>query len=131
MSAEENKAFIRRYFDAVARDKSAATVNQYIADSDEELKQHIAFYEAAFPGYQLTADHLITEGDQVAVRTTLKATHSGNLMGIPPTGKQVSVPFIIIYRVVDGKIVEHWMSFARLELMEQLGIAPPMGGGAE
>jgi predicted ester cyclase len=45
-------------------------------------------------------------------------------MGIPPTGKEVSVPFIITYRIAEGKIVQHWMSFDRMALMEQLGVAP-------
>ncbi len=124
MSIQENKAFIRRYFDALSKDKSPATVNEYVADSDEELKQHIAFFEAAFPRYQLIADDMIAEGDQVTVRTTLKGTHEGDLMGIAPTGKQVTLPLILIYRIADGKIAEHWMGVDQMDLMQQLGVVP-------
>jgi len=108
MSPEENKAFIRRYFEALSgKDKPATVVNRYV--SDEELKHHIALYEAAFPSYQLIAEDMIAEGDKVVVRSTFRGTHKGDLMGIPPTGKQVTMPLILIYRIADDKIVEHWM----------------------
>ncbi len=125
MSTGETKAFLRRYLDALSgKDKPAATIDTYIADSDEELKQHIVFFEASFPRYELIADDMIAEGDKVAVHARFKGTHQGELMGIPPTGKEVSVPFIITYRIAEGKIVQHWMSFDRMAMMEQLGVAP-------
>ena len=125
MSTGETKAFLRRYLDALSgKDKPAATIDTYIADSDEELKQHIVFNEAAFPRYKLIADDMIAEGDKVAVHARFEGTHQGELMGIPPTGKEVSVPFMITYRIAEGKIVQHWMSFDRMALMEQLGVAP-------
>lgn len=125
MSTGESKAFLRRYLDALSgKDKPAATIDTYIADSDEELKQHIVFFEASFPRYKLIADDMIAEGDKVAVHARFEGTHQGELMGIPPTGKEVSVPFIITYRIAEGKIVQHWMSFDRMALMEQLGVAP-------
>ena len=126
MSPEENKAFIRRYFEALSgKDKPAAVVNRYV--SDEELKHHIALYEAAFPSYQLIAEDMIAEGDKVVVRSTFRGTHKGDLMGIPPTGKQVTMPLILIYRIADDKIVEHWMQADALGLLQQLGVIPPMG----
>ena len=125
MSTGETKAFLRRYLDALSgKDKPAATIDTYIADSDEELKQHIVFFEAVFPRYELIADDMIAEGDKVAVHARFEGTHQGELMGIPPTGKEVSVPFMITYRIAEGKIVQHWMSFDRMALMEQLGVAP-------
>jgi predicted ester cyclase len=125
VSTGETKAFLRRYLDALSgKDKPAATIDTYIADSDEELKQHIVFFEASFPRYELIADDMIAEGDKVAVHARFEGTHQGELMGIPPTGKEVSVPFIITYRIAEGKIVQHWMSFDRMALMEQLGVAP-------
>ncbi len=123
MSPEENKAFIRRYFEALSgKDKPAAVVNRYV--SDEELKHHIAQFETTFPGYQLTAEEMIAEGDKVVVRSTFRGTHKGDLMGIPPTGKQVTMPLILIYRIADDKIVEHWMQADNLGLLQQLGAIP-------
>ena len=125
MSTEANKAFVRSYLEALSgKDKPRALQDQYIADSDDELKEHIVFFEASFPRYALPIDDMIAEGDKVAVHVRFEGTHNGELLGIAPTGKDVSVPFIITYRLAGGKIAEHWMSFDRMVLMEQLGVAP-------
>jgi predicted ester cyclase len=125
MSTEANKAFVRSYLEALSgKDKPRALQDQYIADSDDELKEHIVFFEASFPHYALPIDDMIAEGDKVAAHLRFEGTHNGELLGIAPTGKDVSVPFIITYRLAGGKIVQHWMSFDRMALMEQLGVAP-------
>jgi len=122
MSASENKAFIRRYLEAInGQEKPAALLDQYIADSDPGLKQHIAYSESAFPCYELIAEDMLAEDDKVVVRFTLRATHRGEFMGVPATGKQVAVPGLIIYRVANGKIAEHWMQVDSVGLMQQLG----------
>ncbi len=125
MSTEENKAFIRRYLEALSKDRAAEVVNRYV--TDEELKRVIALNEAAFPHYELVAEDMIAEGDKVVVRSTFHGTHRGDFMGIPPTGKQVTMPLILIYRIADDKIVEHWMQADALGMMQQLGVIPPMG----
>ena len=95
MSTEDNKALIHRYFDAISgKDKPPEVVNSYA--TDEELKHHIALYEASFPHYQLIAEDMIAEGDKVVVRATFSGTHKGDLMGITPTGKQVTIPIMLI-----------------------------------
>ena len=125
MSTEANKAFVRSYLEALSgKEKPRALQDEYIAESDEELKEHIVFFEASFPRYGLPIDELIAEGDKVAAHVRFEGKHDGELLGIAPTGKEVSVPFIITYRVAGGKIAEHWMSFDRMALMEQLGVAP-------
>lgn len=130
MGIEENKAFIRRYLDTLSgREKPAETVNRYVAD--EGLKQTIAAFESAFPHYELIVEDMIAEGDKVVVRATFKGTHKGKLMEIAPTGKEVTESAIIIYRIADGKIVENWISYDQLSLMQQLGVIPPMGQGEE
>ena len=122
MTTEANKTFIRRYFEALGKEKSAKTVAAYVAD--ESLKQHITFFEAAFPGYQLSVDDMVAEADKVAVRSTFTGTHRGELMGVPPTGKQVSIGLLLIYRIADGKIVEHWMQADTLGILQQIGAMP-------
>lgn len=125
MSTEENKAFIRRYLNAISgRDKPAALLADYISDADASLKQHIAGTEAAFPHYELISDDMIAEDNRVAVRMTFRGVHEGAMGDIPATGKAVSQPFMIIYRVAGNKIVEHWTSMDRMALMQQLGILP-------
>ncbi len=83
------------------------------------MKQHIAGAEAAFP-----RDEMITEGDKVVVRFAMRATHQGDFMDISPTGRPINAPGIIIYRVDDDKVVEHWMQFDVMALMQQLGVQP-------
>ena len=123
MSTSENKACVRRYLDAInGKEKPAAVLDQYISDADAVLKQHIAGYEAAFPRYALDVEEMIAEADQVVLRFTIRATYGGGFMNIPATGQQVAVPGIIIYRIADGKIVEHWMLVDSTVLMQQLGV---------
>lgn len=121
MSAEQNKEFVRQYFAAISgKDKPPALVDEYVADSDSELKQHIVYAEAAFPCYELVAEDMIAEGDRVVARCFLRGVHRGEFTGVPATGKQVTMPFIIIYRIADGKIVQHWMQGDMVGLMQQL-----------
>jgi predicted ester cyclase len=123
MSTTESKAFIQQYLDAInGKAKPLELVKHYVADADEALQQHIADAEAAFPHYELIAEDLIAEGDKAVVRFSLRATHQGEFMGIPPTGKTINVPGMIIYRIATGKIVEHWMQIDSVALMQQLGV---------
>lgn len=118
-SVEENKAFIRRYFEAISgKEKPAATVAEYV--TDEGLKQHIADFEAAFPRYELIPDDIITEGDKVVIRARGRGTHQGELFGISPTGRQVEFSAIVIYRIEEGKIAESWLQADAMGLMQQL-----------
>lgn len=123
MSIEENKALIRRYIEAInGKDKPAAVVGKYV--TDKELLELIDWSETAFPHFEFLIDDMIAEGDQVAVRATFKGTHKGDLLGVSPTGKYLNQPFNVIYRIDEGKIVEHWMVINRLEVMQQLGVIP-------
>ncbi len=123
MSTDDTKAFIRRYFDAISgKDKPTDVLNEYIAD--ESLVHHIMLVEAGFPRYELIPEDIIAEGDKVVVRALLRATQNGEFQGIPPTGKQVTLPAIVIYQIDNGKIVHHWLSFDSLSVLQQLGVMP-------
>lgn len=124
MSARENKQFITRYLAEVlsGQPKTKSLVKRFVADA--ELEEHIEFFEAAFPGYTLTAEDMVAEGDKVALRATFRGVHRGEFMGVPPTGKQVAIALMLIYRIADGKIVEHWMNADALSLMQQIGALP-------
>lgn len=119
---ETNKQFILDYFAALNQDKSPATVDKYM--TDEVLKEHIVMFEGAFPGYQLTAQEMIAEGDAVFVRTEFTGTHNGDLMGIAPTGKGVTIEIALTYRIENGKIVDHWMLADQLTMLQQIGAMP-------
>jgi predicted ester cyclase len=75
----------------------------------------------------VTIDHLIAEDDLVAARFTMRGVHQGELMGILPTGKQVTVTGMDIMRFKDGKGVEHWANQDDLGMMQQFGMIPAFG----
>ena len=70
---------------------------------------------------------MIVEGETVAYRWTFRGTHQGELMGMPPTGKQVEITGITINRISGSKIEEQWNLFDQLGVMRQLGVAPAPG----
>ncbi|MFF4157383.1 ester cyclase [Streptomyces sp. NPDC001678] len=79
----------------------------------------------AFPDLRLTVHAMVAEGDLVATRLTVEATHKGEYLGLPATGRAVRVPLLGQLRVVDGAVVEHWGVADGLYLLEQLGLLPP------
>ncbi|HUG65939.1 MAG TPA: ester cyclase [Gaiellaceae bacterium] len=78
-------------------------------------------YIAAFPGGAITVDEQIVEGDRVATRWTGRGTHTGELAGVAPTGKDVTVSGLTISRFHSGKVVEEWTTWDTLGLLVQLG----------
>ena len=72
---------------------------------------------------------MVAEGDKVVCRVTGRGTHKGDLMGIAPTGKQVTGARTVIHRIVGGKEVEGWDCADMLGMMQQLGVVPPIGQG--
>ncbi len=78
----------------------------------------------AFPDMHVTTDQVITEGDTVIYRGTVRGTHTGDFNGIPPTGKQFTLEGIDILRLADGKIQEIWVAYDMLSLLQHLGVIP-------
>ena len=108
MVAVELKKFIQEYWEAISgKPKPISLLEKYISDS--EFIDHIMVYEKSFPLYELVADDYICENDKVVVRARVIGTHSGDLMGIPPTGKNIDLPFTVIYKVKDEKIIKGWL----------------------
>jgi predicted ester cyclase len=87
----------------------------------EGVKRFFSMFRDAFPDVEVEIDEIVVEGDRVAVATTFTGTHQGELMGVAPTGRRVSVTGIDIVRVADGKIVEHRGLTDIVGLMRQLG----------
>jgi len=117
----ENKEFIIRYLAAVSgKSKPESLLREYI--DDEELIEHILATEPSFPKYEVIPQDILAEGDLVAVRARFVMIHQGPFMGIPPTGKKIDMEGFVNYRVVNGKIVDHWMILDSAVMMQQLGI---------
>ncbi len=90
----------------------------------------VEMYLAAFPDLRFTIEHLIAEDDLVLARLTARGTHRGELMGIPASGRQVTVAAMELYRLDDGKIAEQWVTMDVLGLLQQLGAIPSPSEGA-
>jgi predicted ester cyclase/quinol monooxygenase YgiN len=91
----------------------------------EGLRQIGMMMNGAFPDVVVTEEDLAADGDRVIERSSAVATHKGTMMGEKPTNKRVAWSEIHIYRLRDGKIVEHWAEIAMMELLQQIGVLPP------
>ena len=132
---EINKAFVIDSIERVWNQQNLNAVDEtfspdFVAHTPVEInspwvgtevtKEVVTAYLTAFPDLHVTNNVVFAEGDKVVVHWTTTATHGGELMGIPPTGKQVTFTGTTIYRMADGKIVENWWAWDALGLMQQL-----------
>jgi predicted ester cyclase len=139
-STEANKVTNRRFYEEVINQKHLSVIDEiaganYVNHSSppglppgrEGLKAFVGAFHAAFPDGYLSIDQMIAEGDTVATRLTFRGTHTGAFMGIPPTGKKVTVPALDMARYADGKLAEHWGGPDQMSLLQQLGVIPAPG----
>lgn len=90
----------------------------------EPFRQQVAAFRAAFPDLHVSIDDLLIDGDRFASRTTVTGTHAGDLMGLPATGKRVSVEAVDIGRISNGQAKERWGGLNMYALLTQLGVIP-------
>jgi steroid delta-isomerase-like uncharacterized protein len=138
MSAEENKAFVRRWYEDLFNPGNPDVADEIIAQNHahhdpalpdvpsgpEGQKQIVDLYRSAFPDAHITIEDQMAEGDRVVTRWTGRGTHQGELMGIAPTGNRVTVTGITIDRISGGKIVETWDNYDALGMMQQIRAIP-------
>lgn len=145
MSAEGNKALVRRVFeegwnagnldlfdeadapDYVLHDPSVPEDVRGV----EGVKRFASMYLRAFPDLHFTVEDQVAEDEKVVTRWISSATHQGELMGIPPTGNRTAVSGITISRVSGGKLAEDWNIWDTLGLMRQLGVVTDSGESTE
>lgn len=139
--SEQNKAVIRKLVDGLwnRRDPKVfdATFSDRFVDrtpmpgtdgSKAGFKQMVMGLQSAFSEDHTTLDDLVAEGDRVAWRWTFRGKHTGPLMGVPATGKQVTITGITIDRISGGQIVERWHQIDTMGMMQQIGAIPAPGG---
>jgi steroid delta-isomerase-like uncharacterized protein len=137
MSTEDNKAIARRFIQLWGKgsldmvdELAAPTISVFYSmvpetiDGPEAFKQVLMMMHSGLPDADISVEEEIAEGDTVVIRWTIRGTHMSELMGIPPTGKQVTWTGITIYHLADGKIVEEKGEEDSLGLMRQLGAVP-------
>jgi steroid delta-isomerase-like uncharacterized protein len=139
--SDQNKAIARRYVEEVWNRGNLSVIDELIAPKatfhdpsvpggkftgPEGLRQFVQIYRGAFPDVRLTIEELIAEDDKVVSRWTATGTHKGELMGIAPTGKRVTVTGCDIAQYQNGKIVEAWASYDMLGMLQQMGVVPSL-----
>ena len=130
---EQNKALVRRFLEAQANGNLNLideVLTPHFVDHDrlpgqapdrEGYKQTVAEYHAAFSNVRFLVEDQVAEGDKVVTRFIVRATHDlGELMGVGPTGREVTYKAMAIHRIVGGKIVEEWAEGSNISaVMEQ------------
>lgn len=135
MSAETNRAIVRRMIQQVWNERRVDLIGEFFTEDYvghkaasqsssglEELEAGIAMTLNVFPDLKLSIDDEITAGAKVVFRWTMRASHQGEVYGIPATGKQVTKVGVAVYRLVNARIAEFWNYPDNLGLMQQLGI---------
>ncbi|MCB0063030.1 MAG: ester cyclase [Caldilineaceae bacterium] len=129
-----NKQLLVRFFEAIYNQGDLRVADEIVAvdyrnhnpapgeaPGREGLKAFVAYLRRAFDDFHITVEDQVAAGDKVVTRFTINGRHVGEFAGIPPSGKFARVTAIGIHRVVDGRIVESWLSWDALGMMRQLG----------
>jgi len=139
--SESNKAVVRRLFEEVWNKGQLQVADELFGPSythhdastpdvgrgPESEKKRATLYRNAFKDFRLTLEELFAEGETVIARRSCRGTHKGELNGIAPTGKQIAINGISIARFAGGKMVEGWVNWDALGLMQQLGVVAESG----
>ena len=138
-SIEENKRIARRFPEDVATAGDLDLIDEICAEDvvdhsplgevrgRDALKEQLAGMRAAVTDFSATVEDAIAEGDTVAMRVTLRGTHTGEFMDIPATGNEYEVENMVFTRIEDGQIAERWVLPDMLSMMQQLGVVEAPG----
>jgi len=105
--------------------------NAFVDDGREANRQFWHGFFTALPDVSASMEDLAISGDRVVGRFVYRGTHTGEFMGIPASGSAVEMRSIDIWRTEDGMFVEHWDELNTLQVFQQMGALPPLGGGSE
>jgi steroid delta-isomerase-like uncharacterized protein len=136
MSNKENKAFAARMYEEIHNKGNLEKAEEFVtpdfvdhnpADPNmpkgpDGVRHVFGMFRSAFPDFHTTVEDIIADEDRVVSRVTMHGTHKGEFMGIPATGKEVSIPVIDIMRISNGKAAERWGVADVAGMMQQLGV---------
>jgi steroid delta-isomerase-like uncharacterized protein len=137
-TADQNEERLKRLYDNVWNGEDLDVVDDLVGAEyvihDREIAEELGgpeLYKALvrmtreiFPDMAFSLEDVIAVDDRVVVRWTMRGTHEGGMMGVEPTGREVSLSAIEINRFEEGKLVETWIQSDMLGLLEQLGAMP-------
>jgi steroid delta-isomerase-like uncharacterized protein len=134
---EENLQVVRRFFDVGPSSGDLAAADALLAPDFTlhvplpasgpgiaAMNNVVTTCRAAFHGLHVIIEDMMADGDRVACRFTARGVHTGEFMGLPPTGRKIAMTGIEIFRLQEGKIAELWGEANLTGLMQQLGILP-------
>jgi steroid delta-isomerase-like uncharacterized protein len=132
MVADENRALVERFYadldagrlDAIERTFAPDCVLHYPnneLNGPQGYRDNVAPFLTGLPDFRHIIEDSIADGDKLVVRFTIPATHTGDFLGVAPTGKKVVLTAIAIFRIENGVIAEAWIEMDALGLMQQLG----------
>jgi steroid delta-isomerase-like uncharacterized protein len=140
---DRNDTIQHRWFEEVWNKGRADAIDQMLApeivghglvDSNgnevrgvEAFKSFYESFREAFPDIKVTVEDTVAEGDKIVARCTVRATHTGEGLGVNPTNRPVEFTGMCMLRVKDGRIVESWNSFDFLTMMQQIGLVRQPG----
>ncbi|MEZ4725499.1 MAG: ester cyclase [Caldilineaceae bacterium] len=126
-----NKAILQRFFQEIYNQGNLGVADEIVAadyvnynpapgemPGREGLKAFVAYLRRAFADLHITIEDQVAEGDKVVTRFTISGRHVGEFAGLPPTSKFASVTALAIYRVMKGEIVESWLNWDALGMMQ-------------
>ena len=137
MSTQDNKALVQRFYEEVINQKNLAALDHFVSPTavnhtvpsglPQGPSQFLSMHLTAFPDVKATVVDLLADGDKVVALVSIHGTHQGAFRAVSPTGKPITVMGINIFRIENGKMVEHWGLADRLSALQQLGVVPPPG----
>jgi steroid delta-isomerase-like uncharacterized protein len=135
---EANKKLVRTYTQTIFNEHHTDRASDFLsrdvkwhggtlgtAEGVDNVAALVSGFIAALPDLTATEKDIVAEGDTVAVRYVVEATHQGNLLGIPATGRRVRWEAVDVYRVSNGKIVEEWAADDMLAILAGLDVYTP------
>lgn len=135
---QENKQLVRQFFELLDRHDTESMGQLLVSNTNysfhigghsstvdwNEHKRLLIGVNNAFPDLHHEIVDMVAEGDKVAVRLNVTGTHKGDFQGIPPSGKKLSLDEMGFITIIDGRIVEGWISADTTRLMQQIGAIP-------
>ena len=136
-STSLNKSLCRTFFEELHNKQNLEIIDRLVdpnvvshdpfpnqAEGSKGFRDTMQLFRSAFPDMSAKINDMIAENNKVVTKITVYGTHLGEFMGIGPTKNKIEYEEVIILRIADGKIVEHWAVADALSLMQQVGAIP-------